>query len=51
MLGTGIPEDVCHAVNLGYRAWRRWTGSLSRSDPETLAVPSGERGEMLFRLC
>ena len=49
-LATGIPEDVCRAVNLGYRdpatidpqAW------LKDADPDRLVVPRA--GEYLYRL-
>lgn len=49
-LATGIPEEVCRRINLGYldparidlAAWR------NRTDDEVLYVPKA--GEMLFRL-
>lgn len=49
-LATGIPEDVCRAVNLGYRDPAgldpaRWQ---AEADPDTLVVPRA--GEFLYRL-
>ncbi len=49
-LATGIPEDVCRAVNLGYRDPAsidpaEWA---ARTDPELLVVPRA--GETLYRL-
>jgi nickel-dependent lactate racemase len=47
-LATGIPEDVCRAVNLGYRDPATIEVSDLAADPETLVVPRA--GEVLFRL-
>src|SRR4051812_19956044 len=47
-LATGIPEDVCRAVNLGYRDPATIEVSDLAAAPETLVVPRA--GEVLFRL-
>ena len=47
-LATGIPEDVCRAVNLGYRDPATIDVSDLAADPGTLVVPRA--GEVLFRL-
>jgi lactate racemase len=49
-LATGIPEEVCHAVNLGYRdpATVDVPALGAGADPDTLVVPRA--GEVLFRL-
>ncbi len=47
-LATGIPEEVCRAVNLGYRDPATIDVSDFAADPETLVVPRA--GEVLFRL-
>jgi lactate racemase len=47
-LATGIPEDVCRAVNLGYRDPASIEVPDFAADPETLVVPRA--GEVLFRL-
>jgi nickel-dependent lactate racemase len=47
-LATGIPEDVCRAVNLGYRDPATIDVTDFAADPETLVVPRA--GEVLFRL-
>ena len=47
-LATGIPEDVCRAVNLGYRHPATIDVPDFAADPETLVVPRA--GEVLFRL-
>ena len=47
-LATGIPEDVCRAVNLGYRDPATIDVEDFAVDPETLVVPRA--GEVLFRL-
>jgi nickel-dependent lactate racemase len=49
-LATGIPEEICRAVNLGYRDParldpQRWQ---AEAGPETLVVPRA--GEYLYRL-
>ncbi|MBS3821918.1 MAG: hypothetical protein KGY81_09180, partial [Phycisphaerae bacterium] len=49
-LATGIPEDVCRQINMGYRApasidVNEWQG---REDEGRLYVPKA--GEMLYRL-
>jgi nickel-dependent lactate racemase len=47
-LATGIPEEVCHAVNLGYRDPATVDVASFAADPQTLVVPRA--GEVLFRL-
>jgi nickel-dependent lactate racemase len=47
-LATGIPADVCRAVNLGYRDPATIDVADFAADPETLVVPRA--GEVLFRL-
>ncbi|GAA0584123.1 lactate racemase domain-containing protein [Paractinoplanes ferrugineus] len=47
-LATGIPEDVCRAVNLGYRDPATVDPADFAADPDTLVVPRA--GEVLFRL-
>jgi len=49
-LATQIPEDVCHAINLGYRdpATIRIEDYQNREDEGILCVP--QAGEMLYRL-
>jgi nickel-dependent lactate racemase len=47
-LATGIPEEVCRAVNLGYRDPATVDMADFAADPETLVVPRA--GEVLFRL-
>jgi nickel-dependent lactate racemase len=49
-LATGIPEDVCEAINLGYRDWRdiRLDDYAGREDEGVLLVPKA--GEMLYHL-
>jgi nickel-dependent lactate racemase len=47
-LATGIPEDVCRAVNLGYRDPATVDPAAFGADPDTLVVPRA--GEMLYRL-
>jgi nickel-dependent lactate racemase len=47
-LATGIPPEVCHAVNLGYRDPETIDVADYAADPETLVVPRA--GEVLFRL-
>jgi nickel-dependent lactate racemase len=47
-LATGIPEEVCRAVNLGYRDPASIDVDEFAADPGTLVVPRA--GEMLFRL-
>jgi lactate racemase len=47
-LATGIPEDVCRAVNLGYRDPATVDVDDFAGDPDTLVVPRA--GEVLFRL-
>jgi nickel-dependent lactate racemase len=47
-LATGIPEDVCRAVNLGYRDPATVDVDDFAADPDTLVVPRA--GEVLFRL-
>ena len=47
-LATGIPEEVCRAVNLGYRDPATVDPSAFAADRDTLVVPRA--GEVLFRL-
>jgi len=47
-LATGIPEEVCRAVNLGYRDPATIDVAAYDADPETLVVPRA--GEVLYRL-
>ncbi|MGV0791640.1 lactate racemase domain-containing protein [Mycolicibacterium sp. XJ1819] len=47
-LATMIPEDVCHAANLGYLDPASVDVAAYEADPDTLVVPRA--GEMLFRL-
>ncbi|MDN5857627.1 MAG: lactate racemase domain-containing protein, partial [Pseudonocardia sp.] len=46
-LATAIPEEVCRAVNLGYRDPASIDPAEFAADPDTLVVPRA--GEMLFR--
>jgi nickel-dependent lactate racemase len=47
-LATGIPEDVCRAVNLGYLDPASVDPASFAAEPDTLVVPRA--GEMLYRL-
>ncbi|WP_127505538.1 lactate racemase domain-containing protein [Actinoplanes solisilvae] len=47
-LATGIPEEVCRSVNLGYRDPATIDVASFAADPDTLVVPRA--GEVLFRL-
>ena len=47
-LATGIPEDVCRAVNLGYLDPASVDPTAFAAEPDTLVVPRA--GEMLYRL-
>jgi nickel-dependent lactate racemase len=49
-LATGIPEDVCKKINLGYRDWRTINVDdyKDREDEGILYVPKA--GEMLYRV-
>jgi nickel-dependent lactate racemase len=47
-LATGIPEQACRAVNLGYRDPATVDVAAFAADPDTLVVPRA--GEVLFRL-
>jgi len=49
-LATGIPEDECRAINLGYRDWRsiRVADYAGRESEGILHVPKA--GETLYRL-
>ena len=47
-LATGIPEEVCRALNLGYRDPSTIDVAAFAADPETMVVPRA--GEVLFRL-
>ena len=47
-LATAIPEDVCHAANLGYLDPASVDPAEFAKDPDTLLVPRA--GETLFRL-
>ncbi len=49
-LATGIPRDVCEAINLGWRDWRSIDPAMyaDREDEGILYVPKA--GEMLYHL-
>ena len=47
-LATAIPEDVCHAANLGYLDPATVDPAEFAADPDTMVVPRA--GEILFRL-
>jgi nickel-dependent lactate racemase len=47
-LATGIPEDRCRLVNLGYQDHTRVDPRDFEGDPKTLVIPRA--GEMLYRL-
>lgn len=49
-LATGIPEDVCREINLGYRDWRsiRVEDYADREEEGVLWVPKA--GEQLYKL-
>ena len=49
-LATGIPEEVCKKINLGYRDWRTIDVDdyKGREDEGILYVPKA--GEMLYRV-
>ncbi|WP_030435569.1 lactate racemase domain-containing protein [Actinoplanes subtropicus] len=47
-LATGIPEEVCRAVHLGYRDPSTIDVAEFEADPATMVVPRA--GEVLFRL-
>ena len=49
-LATGIPEDVCREINLGYRDWRtiRVDDYANRETEGVLLVPKA--GEQLYKL-
>ena len=47
-LATGISEDVCRKVNLGYLDPASVDVARFEADPDTLVVPRA--GEVLFRL-
>ncbi len=49
-LATGIPEDVCREINLGYRDWRtiRVDDYANRESEGVLLVPKA--GEQLYKL-
>ncbi|HTI73032.1 MAG TPA: lactate racemase domain-containing protein [Candidatus Limnocylindria bacterium] len=49
-LATGIPEEVCREINLGWRDWRslRLEDYANREDEGILLVPKS--GETLYRL-
>ena len=47
-LATRIPEEVCHAANLGYLDPDSIDLAAEEADEETLVVPNA--GEVLFRL-
>jgi nickel-dependent lactate racemase len=47
-LATGIPEDVCRSVNLGYLDPATVDVKAFAADPGTMVVPRA--GEILFRL-
>jgi nickel-dependent lactate racemase len=47
-LATGIPEEVCRRVNLGYRDPRSLDPAAEARNPDTLVVPNA--GQELYRL-
>ena len=47
-LATGIPEERCHRVNLGYRDPRRIDPRDFQGDKKTLVIPRA--GELLYRI-
>ncbi len=49
-LATGIPEDICREINLGYRDWRtlRPEDFAGREEEGVLLVPKA--GEQLYKL-
>ena len=47
-LATAIPEDVCHAANLGFLDPATVDPAAFAADPDTMVVPRA--GEILFRL-
>ncbi len=47
-LASAVPEDVCHAANLGYLDPASVDVAAFAADPDTLVVPRA--GEMLYRL-
>ncbi len=47
-LATGISEERCHAVNLGYLDPATLDLAAEESDPDTLVVHRA--GEVLYRL-
>ena len=47
-LATGVPEEVCRSVNLGYRDPATIDVAAFAADPDTLVVPRA--GEVLYRL-
>jgi nickel-dependent lactate racemase len=47
-LATGVPEEVCHRLNLGYLDPALVDLAAFAADPDTLVVPRA--GETLFRL-
>ena len=47
-LATGIPEDRCRLVNLGYKDHAKVDARDYEGDPKTLVIPRA--GEMLYRI-
>ena len=47
-LATGIPEDVCRAVNLGYRDYRTIDIEAMKKNPDVLFEPRA--GETLYHV-
>ena len=47
-LATGIPEEVCRAINLDYLDPATVDIAAFEADPDTLVVP--QAGEVLYRL-
>jgi hypothetical protein len=47
-LATGIPENVCRSVNLGYLDPATVDFKTFAANPDTMVVPRA--GEILFRL-
>lgn len=48
VLATGIPEDICRKINLGYMDWREIDIEEYKKDKDTLVVEKA--GEVLYRL-
>jgi len=49
-LATGIPEDVCRQINLGYRDWRSIRAEEFQDREEDGVLHVAKAGEMLYKL-